>query len=108
MSHLFTQDMTPKYYSTRLYPIDTHNFAQGIDTFVTFEHPDRALRLIEKCVDTLWDHDKHYFYYQKTRWYTNKIDYLRWSQAWMFFALTRYQLDRDRTEKSGGGSGRDK
>lgn len=108
MRHHFTEDMTPKYYSTRLYPIDIHNFAQGIDTLVTFGYPDKALRLIEKCVDTLWDDDKHYFYYQKTRWYTNKIDYMRWSQAWMFFALTRYQLDRDRREKSGGGSGRDK
>jgi hypothetical protein len=94
--HHFTEDMTPKYYSSKLYPIDIHNFAQGIDTFVTFQYPDRALRLIEKCLDTMWDGDKNYFYYQKTRWYTNRIDYMRWSQAWMFYALTRYQLDRHR------------
>jgi hypothetical protein len=103
LRHHFTEDMTPKYYSSRLYPIDIHNFAQGIDTFVTFEYPDRALRLIEKCVDTMWDDGKHYFYYQNTRWYTNRIDYMRWSQAWMFFALTRYQLDRHRRENAGPG-----
>lgn len=111
--HHFTEDMTPKYYDSKLYPIDIHNFAQGIDTFVTFDCPDRALRLIEKCVDTMWDDDKHYFYYQKTRWYTNRIDYMRWSQAWMFFALTRYQLDRHRRENAspgdaGGGNERSK
>jgi hypothetical protein len=109
--HHFTEDMTPKYYDSKLYPIDIHNFAQGIDTFVTFDRPDSALRLIERCVDTMWDKRKHYFYYQKTKWYTNRIDYLRWSQAWMFFALTRYQLDRDHRERArrgdaGGGNGR--
>ena len=30
---------------------------------------------------------KGYFYYQKTKWYTNRIPYIRWSQAWMFYAL---------------------
>jgi hypothetical protein len=109
--HHFTEDMTPKYYTHRLYPIDIHNYAQGIDTFVTFDRPEKASRLVEKCVDTMWDDDKHYFYYQKTRWYTNRINYLRWSQAWMFFALTGYLLDRRRREKAGadetgGGNGR--
>jgi len=98
--HHFTPDMTPKYYDSALYPIDIHNFAQGIDTFVTFGRPDDAFRLIERCVDMMWDDERHYFYYQKTRWYTNKINYMRWSQAWMFFALTRYQLDCQRRESS--------
>jgi hypothetical protein len=109
--HHFTADMTPKYYDSALYPIDIHNFAQGIDTFATLGQPDKALRLIEKCVDTMWDDDRHYFYYQKTRWYTNRIDYMRWSQAWMFFALTRYEIERqrggaDRTGGARGGNGR--
>jgi hypothetical protein len=107
MRHHFTADMTPKYYSSKLYPIDIHNFAQGIDTFVTFDRPDKALRLIEKCVDTMWDDDEHYFYYQKTGLYTNRIDYLRWSQAWMFFALTRHELDRHRRERAESGEAGD-
>lgn len=101
--HHFTQDMTPKYYNTKLYPIDIHNYAQGIDTFVTFDRPDKALQLIEKSVDTMWDDEKHYFYYQKTGLYTNRIDYLRWSQAWMFYAVTRYELDRGRRETARAG-----
>jgi hypothetical protein len=51
----------------------------------------------------MWDAKKRCFYFQKTRWYTNRIDYMRWSQAWMFLALTRYEIDRRRREMSGHG-----
>jgi len=27
------------------------------------------------------------FFYQKTRFYENRISYMRWSQAWMLYAL---------------------
>ena len=33
-----------------------------------------------------------YFYYQKHRFYTNKISYMRWSNAFMFNALSLYLL----------------
>jgi hypothetical protein len=91
----FLPDMTPKYFDTELYPLDIHNFAQGIVTFLAFGYPDKALKLIEKSVDMMWDRNKHYFYYQKRRWYTNRIDYLRWSQAWMFYALSEYLRELD-------------
>ncbi len=86
----FLDDMTPKYYDTALYPIDIHNFAQGVDTFLTFGQGERARMLLEKAVETMWDARKHYFYYQKHRWYKNRINYMRWSQAWMFYALARF------------------
>ncbi len=90
----FLEDMTPKYYDTKLYPVDIHNFAQGVDTFLTFGYLEKAELLIKKAVELMWDRKKHFFYYQKTRWYTNKINYMRWSQAWMFYALTKYELSR--------------
>ncbi|MDD3641952.1 MAG: aspartate-semialdehyde dehydrogenase [Candidatus Krumholzibacteria bacterium] len=86
----FLEDMTPKYYDTSLYPVDIHNFAQGIVTFLTFGRPEEARKLLERAIETMWDGKRHYFYYQKTRLYTNRIDYLRWSQAWMFHALARF------------------
>ncbi len=88
----FLEDMTPKYYDTTLYPVDIHNFAQGVDTFLTLGYPEKAEQLIEKAVELMWDGKKHYFYYQKHRLYTNRINYMRWSQAWMFYALTKYEL----------------
>ena len=39
--------------------------------------------------DTLFDsRSPFHFYYQKTKWHTTKIPYIRWSQAWMFYALS--------------------
>jgi hypothetical protein len=87
----FLEDMTPRYYDDSLYPVDIHNFAQGTDTLLTFGEREKARILLEKAVETMWDGRKQYFYYQKKRWYKNRINYLRWSQAWMFYALTRYQ-----------------
>jgi hypothetical protein len=98
----FLDDMTPKYYDSRLYPIDIHNFAQGIDTMLTFGYREKARLLLEKCVETMWDGKRNYFYYQKARWYTNRINYIRWSQAWMFRALTRYQRETGNVDASGG------
>ena len=37
---------------------------------------------------------KGYFYFRKGPLLTNKIPYMRWTQAWMFHALTEYQLHR--------------
>ena len=93
LQHHFLEDMTPKYYDSRLYPIDIHNFAQGIDTLLTFGQFDRARLLMRRCLEMMWDGRRNYFYYQKSRWHTNTIDYMRWSQAWMFYALARYLLD---------------
>ena len=86
----FLEDMTPKYFNNKLYPIDIHNFAQGILTFLVFGFIKEAKNLLNKCVYIMWDEKQHYFYYQKTRWFINKINYIRWAQAWMFFALTEY------------------
>ena len=86
----YLDDMTPKYYNNKLYPIDIHNFAQGLDTLLTFGYLQDAKKLLYKSLDFMWDNNKSYFYYQKNKYYTNKINYIRWSQAWMFFALSKY------------------
>jgi N-acetylglucosaminyldiphosphoundecaprenol N-acetyl-beta-D-mannosaminyltransferase len=35
-----------------------------------------------------------FFYFRKGRFFTNRIPYMRWSQAWVFHALTEYLLAR--------------
>lgn len=49
----------------------------------------RYLKIAKWAINNMQD-NKGYFYYQKTRWYTNKIPYMRWSQAWMFYALAQF------------------
>ncbi len=93
----------PKYFNNSLYPIDIHCSAQGIVTCLKLrELDDRSLPLAEKiarwAIENMQDKEG-FFYYQKKRLYTNKIPYIRWSQAWMFYALA-YLISHQSKEKS--------
>ncbi len=82
----------PKYYNNSLYPIDIHCSAQGIITCLKLsEYDSRSLKLAREialwAIQNLQD-KRGFFYYQKTKFFTNKIPYIRWSQAWMFYALS--------------------
>ncbi len=88
----FEKDGLPHYYSNKKYPIDLHCTSQGIITYLTFKDYDHeaiglAQTIAKWAIDNMWDEKKGYFYYQKTRLYTNKIQYLRWPNIWMFYAL---------------------
>lgn len=91
-NHFFAQDLVPKYYDNGLYPIDIHSVAQAIVTFVRLKSLDDGNLELAKQI-ALWAiknmQDKRgYFYFQKHCLYTNRIPYMRWSQAWMLYALS--------------------
>jgi hypothetical protein len=48
---------------------------------------DSALGILQWAFKNMWS-KKGYFYYQKTRFIKNRVPYMRWSQAWMLFALS--------------------
>jgi len=82
-----------KYYSDTLFPLDINNAAQLIVTLSKLGKLESNLHLVNNVLD--WtignmQHKKGYFYYQKHRYYIIKIPYMRWSQAWMFYALSIY------------------
>jgi len=83
----FLQDGTPKYYHDRIYPIDIHAPAQAI-AFLSEEGPEQ---IVEWCLSKMYDSKRGIFHYRKGRRLTNRIDYMRWSQAWMFHALVEYR-----------------
>lgn len=88
--HFFRSDGAPRYYHDRTYPIDIHSVAQAIITLVQLRGMDRqgleqADRVARWAMRHLWD-ERGYFYYQQGR-LTNRISYMRWSQAWMLLAL---------------------
>ena len=92
MDTFFLSDGRPKYYNDSLYPIDIHCSAQGIVTCLKLQEfdprsLDLAARIARWAIENMQDR-RGYFYYQRTRWYTNKVPYMRWSQAWMFYALS--------------------
>ncbi len=90
----------PLYSTESEYPVDIHNCAQGMITFK--EAKDRGLYsgdlhedILRWTIDNMWDHKKNYFYYQKHRLWTNKVPYIRWSQAWMCYAMARYMQEAE-------------
>ncbi len=95
----FTQEGIPKYYSNSLYPIDIHSSAQFIITLyrmnLLVENTDAVNKLLSWTIEHMQD-ENGFFYYQKKKYFTIKIPYMRWSQAWMFFALTAYISSTDR------------
>jgi hypothetical protein len=89
--NFFLADGTPKYYDNQTYPIDIHSAAQAIVTFARlknmFSKSGAQVNLIADWVlKHMWD-ASGYCYFQKSRFLINKIPYMRWSQAWMAYAL---------------------
>jgi rhamnogalacturonyl hydrolase YesR len=92
MDHFFADGAIPKYYHDKVWPVDIHSVAQSIITLceLTTLHAGATRLATEVCqwaLDNLRS-DEGYFYFQKTRWFTNRIPYMRWSQAWMLYGLS--------------------
>jgi hypothetical protein len=91
LENFFESDGAPKYFHDQKYPLDVHSVAQGIITLVTLSdlnatNLDLAHSIFQWSLENLWD-DRGYFYYQQHRFWTNRIPYLRWGQAWILLAL---------------------
>ena len=89
---LFLADGTPKYYDKETYPVDGQCVAQAIQTFAI------AARTDPTCFDDAWRvldwalanfrRRDGLFYFQRRRWWVNRIAHLRWVQTPMLVALT--------------------
>lgn len=95
LKNFFLKDGTPKYYHDNVYPIDIHCPAQLIVTLYHLNKLEKYNSLIEKVLKWTIFHmqdKKGYFYYQKRKYWSIKTPYMRWSQAFMFYALSFYLL----------------
>jgi hypothetical protein len=65
--------------------------AQSIITLLVFKDlNENNISLAHSVFEWAMTHmldDQGYFYYQVLPYYTNKIPYMRWSQAWILLAL---------------------
>ena len=89
----FLADGWPKYYDDDPYPADAHAGASAIVTFLELsrldlDSPKLAEQVARWTIRNLRD-EQGYFYYQKRRFYAVRKPYMRWSQAWMLYALAR-------------------
>jgi hypothetical protein len=90
-AHFFTKKNAPRYFADRTFPIDIHSVAQSMITLLALKdlhtgNSQLAFSVYELAMTHMWDR-KAYFYYQVLPLWTNKISYMRWSQAWMLFSL---------------------
>ncbi len=90
-SHLIEEDGTAKYYHTNRYPLDMHCVSQAVFTLLkvsgTDEDKDLVDKIISKSIDTLYLPEKQRFVYQKNKYFTNKVNYIRWTQAWVYYSF---------------------
>lgn len=78
------------------WPVDIHNQSQGIITFALLRdyhkvYPEIARTIALWTIENMQD-PKGFFYYRKYPFFTNKIPYIRWGQAWMLLALSELLL----------------
>lgn len=93
LNNFFLKDGTPKYYDNKIYPIDIHAPAQLIATLyqlnVLKENKVLVDSVLNWTIKNMQD-QKGYFYYQLKQGVSSRIPYMRWAQAWMFYALSFY------------------
>jgi len=80
-------DGAPKFYHNKITPIDCTAAAHYIITLVQFGEIEKAYRVAEYVIKKMQDREG-YFYFRKFKTYTIKTPFMRWSQAWMFSALS--------------------
>ena len=89
----FLADGWPKYYHDDPYPVDAHAAASAIVTLMECRDLDAgsttlAQQVASWTIQNLRD-QRGFFYYQRRRFYTVRKPYIRWTQAWMLYALAR-------------------
>lgn len=99
INNFFTEEGIPKYYNIKTFPIDAHAPAQLVITIAKLNQFKQFKPLVDKVLQ--WtianmQSEKGYFYFQLNKFFSSKIPYIRWSQAWMFYALSTYLLEESR------------
>ena len=92
-NNFFLAEGWPKYYHDDPYPADAHAAASAIITLLECRALDSSAAKLAQDV-ARWTIQKLrdrrvFFYYQRRRFYTVRTPYMRWTQAWMLYALAR-------------------
>ena len=95
-THFFEDDGRPKYYQSRVYPVDIQCAAQAIETLARLSDGNPACLELAKRIAgwtmrNLQD-PKGYFYYRQYPLMKAKTPMLHWGQATMFKALSELFL----------------
>ncbi len=96
LENFFLPDGMPKYYHNKTYPVDIHCPGQLWVTLSNLQQWSKnhslCQRVFEWTVSNMQDNEG-YFYYQLKKNGSSRIPYMRWSNAFMFNALSYYLLE---------------
>jgi len=97
--HFFAEGGVPKYYHNATFPIDIHCVAQSIITLLELkdlesDNVELTDSVLGWAVQNMWD-KKGYFYAQKLPYFSMRIPYMRWAQAWMLLSLATFLEDAE-------------
>lgn len=93
INNFFSSSGRPKYYDDCTYPIDIHCPGQLIISLSRLHKFKENKQLVDKVITwTLMNMQSKqgYFYYQLKKGISSRIPYMRWSNAFMFHALSLY------------------
>jgi len=97
-----TDNGLPKWSPESTYPVDIHDVAQGILTYIAVDDIESALSLAGFAIDKMSNgRDEFYFKYFKNGG-VNKNVFIRWGQAWMYYALAKllYKINSEEIKES--------
>ena len=93
LNTFFTPEGISKYYHNELYPIDIHAPAQLVVTINELNlwktHADLVKQVLHWTIENMQS-EEGFFIYQKKKFWSSSIPYMRWGQAWMFLAFSIY------------------
>ncbi|GEO11244.1 delta-aminolevulinic acid dehydratase [Segetibacter aerophilus] len=93
LNTFFDKKGRSKYYNNSLFPIDIHAPSQLVITLAKANLFNENKVLIDRVLKWTIENmqsSKGYFYFQISKYYSNKIPYMRWSQGWIFYAFAEY------------------
>jgi len=96
LSTFFLPDGKSRYYAHKTFPIDIHAPAQLQVTLakagILHQHQNLADTVLDWTIQHMQNKQTGYFYYQYKKYFSSRIPYMRWAQAWMFYAFSYYFL----------------
>jgi len=90
--NLFIDNGAPKWESDKTYPFDSHSAAQGIITFSRCNRLGFAEKILNWTLDNLYLEKESRFMYQRHKHIIKQYTLMRWSQAWMTYAISEFLL----------------
>ena len=92
LKKFITNDGKVKYFNNTLYPLDVHSYAQAIITIIKLDpsNTDILNIIVKSLIKEMYIESEKRFRYQKGKFFSNNINYLRWTQAWAYYSLCKY------------------